>query len=555
MKLKDQTLTTQFTRSVNTERHPSETEKPFSFTYQVTMNSIRNRLSKSSSITDSPHKEGSPRRSNSINSSASGRTASSSPSTPSSKRMSIECKLPNLGERTTTAYTMEEEVERQLVLQSYLVLGADREEAFERITGIASRVFDAPVAVLSLVDQGRQWFLSNRGLGDVREEPINESFCAHIVQSRHSIHIVPNATEDIRFKDHPSVVGEPHFRFYAGAPLISPEGQRLGALCIISPTARPEGLTDSEQETLQDLSVMAVNALVERRTKLQNKDRQNSVLLQQTCTDVTASLDSIQQQLTSLCADPTMRQEFTKKHLKTFFTLVEASESMGINADMCRSTLKQIAKHEQPSKAANSGTDTKSLEDLLDQIDGIMDPVVEMDKLFKNLKVIMDPLPKNVPITIAVDPSLPAKITGDDLMLFRSTMSLLTNAVSRADCESGNIHLSLTPRGNDLHFECRDSGLKVGPEDQADLFMGKDAKSSRLASFATTVSSMEGSDYGYRSEADNVSVFWFSVPFEVAELSSGKVITETMTLAAKLPSDRQAAELALCGNEPSDKVA
>jgi signal transduction histidine kinase len=450
---------------------------------------------------------------------------------------------------------MEEEVERQLVLQSYLVIGADREEAFERITGIASRVFDAPVAVLSLVDQGRQWFLSNRGMGDIREEPVNESFCSHVVQSRHSIQIVPDATEDIVFKDYPLVVGAPHFRFYAGVPLISPEGQRLGALCIVSPEARPEGLTDSEQETLQDLSVMAVNALVERRTKLQNKDRQNSVLLQQTCSDVTASLDSIQQQLTSLCANPTMRQEFTKKHLKTWFTLVEASESMGINADMCRSTLKQIAKHENPSKATKSGTDAKSLEDLLEQIDGIMDPVVEMDKLFKNLKVIMDPLPKKVPITIVVDPTLPAKITGDDLMLFRSTMSLLTNAVSRADCESGNIHLSLTPRGNDLHFECRDCGVKVPPEDQADLFMGKDTKSSRLASFATTVSSMEGSDYGYRYEADNVSVFWFSVPFCIAELSSGKVTTETMTLAAKLPSDRQASELALCGNEPSDKVA
>jgi hypothetical protein len=454
-------------------------------------------------------------------------------SSPSSKRTSVGWTLP------TAPQNMEDEVERLLVLQSYLILDTDRDEAFERITGIASRVFDAPIALLSLVDMGRQWFLSNRGLGDIRVTPRKDAFCSHIVQSKHNILIVPDATKDIRFKDNPLVVGAPSVCFYAGVPLISPEGQRLGSLCIISPKARPEGLTDSEQETLHDLSVMAMHALVERRSKLQNKDRENTVLLQQTCTDVTASLDSIQHSLVALCADPTMRQNFTRQHLKTWFTLVEASESMGINADMCRSTLKQTAMHDQPSKA-KSGKNHNSLLDLLDQIDGIMDPVVELDKLFKNLKVIMDPLPKKVPITIVVDPALPAKITGDDLMLFRSTLSLLTNAVSRAGPESGDIQLSLTPRRNELFFECRDSGPEVSTEDQEDLFIGNRADSSRLASFAATVSSMEGGDYGYRYESDNISVFWFSVPFSKAEGWSGNVTTETMILAAKGPFARQA---------------
>jgi hypothetical protein len=447
-------------------------------------------------------------------------------STPSSKWS----KLPVDERHSTTPHNMEDEVERLLVLQSYLVLDTDREEAFERITGIASRVFDVPIALLSLVDMGRQWFLSNR---DIRETPRKDTFCAHIVESKHNIHIVPDATKDIYFKD--MVVGAPTFCFYAGVPLISPEGQRLGSLCIISPQARPEGLTDSEQETLHDLSVMAMNALVERRNSLQNKDRNKAVLLQQTCTDVTVSLDSIQHSLVSLCADPFMRQTFTKKYLKTWFTLVEASESIGINADMCRSTLKQIATHDQPSNAKN-GNDKNTLLDLLDQIDGIMDPVVEMDKLLNNLKVIMDPLPKKVPITIVVDPALPAKITGDDLMLFRSTLNLLTNAVGRVGSESGSIHLSLTPRGNELHFECRDSGLEVPPEDQEDLFLDKDTGSSLLASFAATVSSMEGSDYGYRYESEIVSVFWFRVPFGMVEGSFGNVTTKTLKLPAKLPS-------------------
>lgn len=539
------------------------------------MKFLRNRLAKrqnkeNPSVTDYADKEalekalgGSSRRSHSTASTVSAKSSVSSVATPSStpsnslpsspssspsvKRTSVEWKLQNGDRHSTAPRTMEEEVERLLVLQSYLVLDTDRDEAFERITSIAGRVFDAPVALISLVDLGREWFLSNRGLGDIRETPRKDSFCAHIVESKYNILIVPDTTKDIRFNDNPLVVGAPHFRFYAGVPLISPEGQRLGSLCIISPKARPEGLTDSEQETLRDLSVMAMNAMVERRSKLQNKDRKKALLLQQTCTDVTASLDSIQQSLVALCADQAMRQNFTKKHLKTWFTLVEASESMGINADMCRSTLTQIAKQDQPSKAKN-GSDSNTLLDLLDQIDGIMDPVVDMDKLFKNLKVILDPLLKKVPITIVVDPALPATITGDDLMLFRATLSLLTNAVSRAGSESGHIHLSLTPRGNDLYFECRDSGLEVSPEDQEDLFIGKDADSARLASFAATISSMEDSDYGYRYETGNKSVFWFSVPFSMAEGRSGNVTTETFTLAAKLQSAQQASALALCGS-------
>jgi hypothetical protein len=547
---------TQFARPVNTERNH---RKQSNLSMKFLRNMSKRQSKENPSVLDYPDKAaletalgGSSSRPHAKASLSTGSTHSSTPSSssrsspsssPSGKQTSIEWKLQNGDRHVTTPRTMEEEVERLLVLQSYFVLDTDREEAFDRITGIASRVFDAPIALLSLVDLGREWFLSNHGMGDVRETPRKDSFCAHIVESKHNNIIVPDTTKDTRFNDNPLVVGAPHFRFYAGVPLISPEGQRLGSLCIISPNARPAGLTDSEQETLHDLSLMAMNAMVDRRSKLQNNDRENTLLLQQTCTDVTASLDSIQQTLVSLCADPAMRQNFTKKHLKTYFMLVEASESMGINADMCRSTLKQIAKHDQPSKA-KSGNDSNTLLDLLDQIDGIMDPVVDMEKLFKNLRVILDPLPKKVPITIVVDPAIPATITGDDLMLFRATLSLLTNAVSRAGSESGNIHLSLTPRGNALHFECRDSGLEIPSGDQENLFIGKDTDSSRLTSFAATVSFMDDSDYGYRYETDNTSVFWFSVPFSMAEGTSGKVTTETLTLDAKLPSAQQASEMA-----------
>ena len=125
--------------------------------------------------------------------------------------------LPSFDPDTTEAQSMREELHRLQVLKNYLILDADREEVFERLTGLASRFYNVPIALISLVDLGRQWFLSNRGLGDVRETPRRHAFCAHAILNKHNILIVPDATKDFRFKDNPLVTGPPNIRFYAGA--------------------------------------------------------------------------------------------------------------------------------------------------------------------------------------------------------------------------------------------------------------------------------------------------------------------------------------------------
>lgn len=90
----------------------------------------------------------------------------------------LDWSLPHFDPATTEAQSMQEEIKRLLVLKSYLVLDSEREEAFERITALATRIFDVPIALVSLVDLGRQWFMSNHGLGDVRETPRKLAFCA-----------------------------------------------------------------------------------------------------------------------------------------------------------------------------------------------------------------------------------------------------------------------------------------------------------------------------------------------------------------------------------------
>jgi GAF domain-containing protein len=132
---------------------------------------------------------------------------------------------------TNEVQSMREELHRLQVLKSYFSLEQESEETFDRMTTMAARIFQAPIALVSLVDLGRQFFLSSKGL-DVKATPRTYSFCAHVIQSTAPTVIIPDATADFRFKDNPLVTGLPHIRFYAGAPLLSPEGYKVRTLLV-----------------------------------------------------------------------------------------------------------------------------------------------------------------------------------------------------------------------------------------------------------------------------------------------------------------------------------
>ena len=141
------------------------------------------------------------------------------------------------------------EAERLAALRALQLLDTPAEERFDRITRIAQRLFNVPIALVSLVDGHRQWFKSRQGL-DATETPRNISFCGHAILQDGVFH-VPNAAADSRFLDNPLVTGPPDIRFYAGAPLASPDGHRVGTLCIIDRI--PKTLSEEELRTLRDL--------------------------------------------------------------------------------------------------------------------------------------------------------------------------------------------------------------------------------------------------------------------------------------------------------------
>ncbi len=144
------------------------------------------------------------------------------------------------------------EVERIIDLRALEILDTPAEERFDRITRIAQKLFDVPIALVSLVDEDRQWFKSRLGL-DATETPRELSFCAHAILDDRIL-LVPDANSDERFKDNPLVTGDPRIRFYAGAPIDSPSGNKVGTLCVID--RKPRELTAEDLETLRDLADM-----------------------------------------------------------------------------------------------------------------------------------------------------------------------------------------------------------------------------------------------------------------------------------------------------------
>ena len=154
------------------------------------------------------------------------------------------------------------EPERLQALYHYQVLDSPPEPSFDRLTALAARLFDAPIALVSLLEQERQWFKSAHGLCE-RQTSTSVSFCKHTLSSD-SVLVVPDAAVDPRFADNGLVTGAPHIRFYAGAPLITPDGYNLGSLCIIDHSPRV-GLSQADRRTLQDLADIAVDELELRR--------------------------------------------------------------------------------------------------------------------------------------------------------------------------------------------------------------------------------------------------------------------------------------------------
>src|SRR3954463_8988846 len=160
------------------------------------------------------------------------------------------------------------EDDRLAALRSYRVLDTPSEPTFDDLAQLAARACQAPVALISLIDERRQWFKAEVGLG-VRETPLDRSICLSAMLEP-GLTIIPNLTKDPRFAYNPLVTGEPHLRFYAGAVLRTPDGVPLGTVCVLDD--KPRVLSTEQREVLAALA-RQVMAQMEFRRALHLSDR------------------------------------------------------------------------------------------------------------------------------------------------------------------------------------------------------------------------------------------------------------------------------------------
>jgi anti-sigma regulatory factor (Ser/Thr protein kinase) len=158
-----------------------------------------------------------------------------------------------------------DEAARLAALRRYRILDTDSEQAFDDLALLASYICETPMALITLIDADRQWFKARVGIS-VHETVRSIAFCDHAIR-QHGLFTVRDATIDERFSQNPFVVNEPHIRFYAGSPLVTPDGHSLGTLCVIDRV--PRDLTDDQTRALDALRRQVEAQLELRRNRME----------------------------------------------------------------------------------------------------------------------------------------------------------------------------------------------------------------------------------------------------------------------------------------------
>jgi signal transduction histidine kinase len=273
------------------------------------------------------------------------------------------------------------------------------------------------------------------------------------------VFIVPDTLEDPRFADSDLVTGDPKIRFYAGSPLVTPEGYKIGTFCIIDVKPRPNGLSLSEKQNLREIAALAMDQIQETKIEVETSRKDQSRQIACTAHDLITPLTSIQLNVGLLSEDKELNNFLTKIQRDI---IANTGECVDIMSGICQQSI-QSFRGQQQQKV---------------ELENHEAGIVNIEKLLLSLEHVLSTYPKKVPFTVRVDDDVPPFIKGEVLSMFRSSLNFLTNACKFTEFGFITFHLSMryasgkasdSPR-NYLVFKCIDTGPGIAVENIQNLF-------------------------------------------------------------------------------------
>lgn len=396
------------------------------------------------------------------------------------------------------------EPERLAALQRYAILDTAPEEAFDEVTQLAAIVCATPVALVSLVDSTRQWFKARVGL-DARETSREVSFCAHAIH-HDRLFVVYDALADPRFADNPLVSGEPCIRFYAGAPLLTPDGLILGTLCVID--RRPRALTAEQQTALRSLARQVVTQLELRR-------------------QVVLAEEASRRNVSMRHEVERMKSDFvsTVSHeLRTPLTSIRGSLSLlaaGVLGDLNGEARQMVTVAERNTvrliALINDILDFEKLES--GKVEMVLQPVSVFRVVERAVETVTEfAEQEGVRVSVHCDD---ATVSADESRLTQVMVNLLSNAIKYSD-RGSIVTIRTRDAAEGVEVRVEDRGQGIAPAAQPNLFDcfhqldSSDARSKPGTGLGLAICKaiidQHGGAIGVESREGEGSTFWFRVP-------------------------------------------
>jgi hypothetical protein len=342
----------------------------------------------------------------------------------------------------------EDEDVRLASLASYNIMDTLEEDDFDEITLLASEICQTPIALISLIDEKRQWFKSAVGVpGNVKETSRAHAFCAHAIMYKHDVMVINDARKDSRFADNPLVTGDTNIVFYAGVPLVNEEGQPMGSLCVIDHKVKE---LNAKQITALKVLSKQVLAHLELRKKMQVLQKANETLLEKNvfiqkfasmaAHDIKNPLSSIL--LTSQALQRRLHKNEDEKSLQLINMSIQASKQLLHMVD----DMLTYSKAPAMLLAGHQSIDLNTL-------------------LTKIVRLI------NVPESVKIQlPIVEHTIYASGVALEQVFLNLLSNAIRYNDKDHGLIRILFREDEHFYNFKVADNGRGIEPQYLSRIF-------------------------------------------------------------------------------------